>query len=346
MFGPVPLPRTFEACLRDVTSESAPVRASAFADLGRHQARVEGERSRVIACLERGILHDNESRVRVAAVLAAADLDGRAVLPALLVACEDDAPFVREMAVRTLGEAGDARAIPKLRRLLDDDRTELRYQAVTAWSRMPHETVAECMEPLFAVFRREGEHSEVRLMVLRVVDEHVEQMEPGAPVPGLEAVLSHAAAEANMRLLAGIILSKLGNPEGRNIVAECIHRRPLPGHSASEDDREAVLLAGRFRWTETMPALRRRARGIGRWLADTCATESLISLAAMGDTRALSDAAELTRKARGAARASMAMLLARARVTDAIPWLTGDAAHDTAVHDALIELQKAASNSL
>ena len=339
MFGPTPLPRTLDASLRDAASDDAKVRASAFADLARHPL-VEGlTRTRTVSALERGILREDDARVRMAAIMAVADLEATELVPALLFACEDDVPFVGELAVRTLGELGDGRALPKVRRLLDDDRPALRYQAVAAWSRLPHASVEERLSPILAAFRRADEHREVRLMVLRVIDEVVER---GALVDAphdLDKVLREALEDDSTALLAAIVLAKLGDAEGRRVVGGFVNRRPLPGAVPTEDDREAILVAGRFRWVELLPALLRRARGIGRFLADTCATEALVSLAALGDTKALAELERMIQKARGPNLDALALLCARARVTAASKWLDDRGSAGPVVAEALDELR-------
>lgn len=339
MFGPTPLPRTLEASLRDVSSDDAKVRASAFADLARHTDADGVARTRIVAALERGILREDDVRVRVAAVLAVADLEATEVVPAVLMATEDDAPFVRELAVRALGELGDARALPKVRRLLDDERPELRYQAVAAWSRLPHETVDERLVPILAAFRRPHELRDVKLMVLRVLDEIVDRGPlEGAPAD-LDKLLREALEDDGTALLSALVLAKLGDAEGRRVVGRFVARRPLPGSVPSEDDREAILIAGRFRWPELVPSLLRRARGIGRFLADTCATESLVALAALGDARSIAELERLVRKARGANLDALALLCARARVAPAASWFETRVGAGAVVAEALDELR-------
>jgi hypothetical protein len=340
MFGPTPLPRTFEASLRDLGSEDARVRASAFADLARYEFTDEPRRSRALGAIERGVLRDDDVRVRAAAVEAAAEWRAEELVPSLLMAVEDDYPFVGELAVRTLGELGDPRALPKLRRLLDDERPELRFQAVGAWCKLPHEGDDERYGPVLERMRTEASRK-VTLMALRVFDERVERESFGAMAGAVEGFLRASLEHPETELLAAIVLAKRGDAEGRRVVVARVNARPLPGSVPTEDDREAVLLAGRFRWAEAVPALARRAHGIGRLLADTCATEALVSLVALGDARSRRDLERIASKARGPAFASLVLMLARARAVAALPWVEARAAAHAELGEALAELRAA-----
>lgn len=342
MFGPTPLPRTFEAALRDLASEDARVRASAFADLARYEFHDEPRRSRALAAIERGLLRDEDVRVRAAAVEAAAEWRASELVPSLLMAVEDDFPFVGELAVRTLGELADVRATPKLRRLLEDERPELRFQAIGAWCKLPHEGDTERYGPVLDRMRSET-NRKVMLMALRVLDERAEGESFGDAAGAVEGFLRAALEHPETALLAGIVLAKRGDGEGRRVVVGRLNARPLPGSVPTEDDREAALLAGRYRWADAVPALARRAHGIGRFLADTCATEALVALAALGDARSTRDLEKLARKSKGPAFAALVLMLARARAAVALPWIEARASELTGLEDSLAELRAAAS---
>jgi hypothetical protein len=340
MFGPTPLPRTFEASLRDIASDDPRVRASAFADLARYEFDDDSRRSRAVALIERGVLRDEDVRVRAAAVEAAAEWRAVELVPALLMAVEDEAPFVGEIAVRTLGELGDGRALPKLRRLLADERPELRFQAIGAWCKLPHEDEAERYEPVLERMRGET-NRKVIVMALRVFDERAEEEAFSAVAVPLESFLRASLDHHETALLAALVLAKRGDAEGRRVVVARLNARPLPGSVPTEDDREAVLVAGRLRWKEAVSALSRRAHGIGRFLADTCATEALVALAALGDARSSRDLEKLARKSQGPAFASLVLMLARARVTVALPWVDARASAVAGLEDAIAELRAA-----
>lgn len=74
----------------------------------------------VIARLRDAITDDQESFVRRLAVSAYTTATGKAAVPTLLVALQDDDAWVREDAATYLGTLGDARVIPALRAALND----------------------------------------------------------------------------------------------------------------------------------------------------------------------------------------------------------------------------------
>ena len=109
------------------------MRAGALRDLVAH---AEAARERVVRALQRALREDEEAQVRAVAAMALADLQAREALADLLVAVEDRAPLVRQMAIAALGEIGDSRATERLRRALTDERAEVRFQAVMAFPRV------------------------------------------------------------------------------------------------------------------------------------------------------------------------------------------------------------------
>src|SRR6478735_5339794 len=131
MLAPPPLPRTLEAALRDVGSQTPRVRAAAIVDLVQHAQAQRSLLGQATGLLEK-LLTDSASEVRGAAAVGLGDLRASDALPALLVAVEDDDAHVRQMALTALGEIGDGRALPRLQRALGDARPEMRYQAIIA----------------------------------------------------------------------------------------------------------------------------------------------------------------------------------------------------------------------
>ena len=95
--------------------------------------------------------------------------------------------------------------------------------------------------------------------------------------------------------------------------------------------------------SDTVTALARRAHGIGRFLADTCATEALVALTALGDARSARDLEKLARKAKGPAFAALVLMLARARAAMALPWIEPRATELGGLEESLAELRAAAS---
>jgi hypothetical protein len=310
-------------------------------DLARYDFDDDARRARAIAALEGALLREEDPRVRAAAVVAAAEWRAVELVTALLIACEDEVPFVGELAVRTLGELRDPRALPKLERLLGDPRPELRFQAIGAWCNMDHDGPRARFAPVLERMRAE-ENAKVRSMALRVLDERAEREPFGDVRREVDDFLRRSLEDPANALLAGLALAKLGDAEGRLVVGAHVSRRPLPGQVPTEDDREAVLLAGRYRWAECGHALVRRARGFGRFLADTCAMEATVSLAALGEAKATDEVMRLVAKSRGPARDALALLLARARVVSARAALEAQRGASSAVDEALAELAEPA----
>src|SRR5690349_12841789 len=103
MFAPPPLPRTLEACLRDLGSHKPEVRASAIQDLVRHGRRDDDVRKDALAKID-PLLDDPHPGVRAAAAVALGDLEAKELLPRLLLRVDDDDAHVRQMALNALGE--------------------------------------------------------------------------------------------------------------------------------------------------------------------------------------------------------------------------------------------------
>ncbi len=284
MFTPSPLPRTLEASLRDLGSKTAATRASAIRDLVRHALRDEGTRARAIGLLSRA-LEDDAPGVRSAAAVALADLSAHEALPALLVAVEDPDAHARQMAISALGEIGDARAAPRLRRALTDDRPEVRYQAVLAFSRVRKDDADDVAAALLSAL--DDADDAVRYIALRIAEERLDQ---GVATP-FEAIADRAVAlledsTRHVALGAAILLSKLGRPEGRELVLRVIRG---DAKADKEDEREAVEVAGALGMREALPALERRAWGLKRFVRDTCAFHAKIALARLGHERAVGE---------------------------------------------------------
>jgi HEAT repeat protein len=288
MLAPPPLPRTLEASLRDLSSQKAPSRASAIVDLVRYARADPKTRAEALPRIERA-LHDAAPTVRAAAAVALGDLEAAEALPALLVCIEDSDPYVRQMAMNALGEIGDARAAPRLLRALCDERPEVRYQAIIAFPRVAKDD-AEAI--VFALDRALGDADEsVRYIALRIAEERAD-----AGVLGAESrVVAHAKRlvtdpAAYLALAAAIFLAKVGEKEGRDVILRAIDQPTLrPRGPAREDENEAILVAGAVGMRDAVPALERRAWGLGRFVADTCAFSARIALARMGHARAIAE---------------------------------------------------------
>lgn len=276
MLGHAPLPRTFEACLRDLDDASAKVRTSAVGDLARH---VDDARDAVIERLARA-LADASPSVRAAAALALADVDAREATASLLASVEDDDPLVRQMAITALGEIGDPRATEKLRRATRDARPEVRFQAVVAYARVAPD---DAEEALIAASR--DDDASIRHIAVRAAEELV----GGGARAASPALLDRFAAmlddpERRVRLVAAVALGRAGDARGRETLLETV--RAGAKSLDPEDVAAAIELSGALGLREALPALARRAFGLSRFGRDAFPHQARVALARLGDARA------------------------------------------------------------
>jgi HEAT repeat protein len=338
MLAPPPLPRNLEACLRDLSSKRAESRASAIVDLVRHARRDDDTRAASIPRLS-SALSDDAPTVRAAAAVALGDLAASEALPALLVAIEDADGYVRQMAINALGEIGDRRAAGRLSRALSDARAEVRYQAVIAYPRVLRDDPEAVREALLRAFADADES--VRYIALRIAEE---RWDAGTRDPGLVERAKALVADpvAHVALAAAIFVAKAGESVGRDLLVKVVSgagpRRKGP---AREDENEAILVAGALGMRETIPALERRAWGLGRFVSDTCAFSARTALARMGHPRAI---AEITRdlgSTKRGDREAAVVAAGRARLSELkgrIERLRPDAADPELVAQALHDL--------
>jgi len=347
MFAPPPLPRTLQASVRDLSSTKPATRASAAADLVRHAASSEETRAMALPLLEKA-LGDDSAIVRSAVCVALADLRAKEALPALLVAVEDVDVHTRQMAINALGEIGDVRAGPRLRRALTDPRPDVRYQAVIAFTRIVRE---DCEEVVRALARAlDDEHESVRYIALRVAEERIDEdthagLEPLAArvVPLVADPVPHVA------LVAAIYLAKVGRSEGHTLLENVVCSTGRYGRAGpeKEDEREAVEMAGALGLRETIPALERRAWGALRVVRDTCAFHAKIALARMGHDRAVKEILTDLGSSKRQVREAAVVAAGRARLVQAratIEKLEGRA-EPLLVQHALAELRRAESKA-
>lgn len=286
MWLPPPLPRTFDACVRDLRSTKAETRASAASDIVRHASGDdEDKRTEAIGLLEKA-LADEAPRVRSAAAVALSDLGAKEARKGLLARLEDDDEHVRQMAIVALGEIGasDSATVARLERAQKDRRPEMRYQAVIALAKL-----LEGSDRVGAILRASSdEDMNVRYIAMRLAEEGLavgtdgEGDVDGRLVTRGKALLEDEADD--VVIAAAIFLAKAGEARGREIVLDVVHgrRRAQP-----EDEREAVELTGTVGLREAIPELRRRAFGVLRHLRDRCSFHALIALARLGDERAI-----------------------------------------------------------
>ncbi len=343
MLAPPPLPRTLEASLRDLSSQKAPSRAGAIVDLVRYASADAPTRAEALPRIERA-LRDEAPTVRAAAAVALGDLGAVEALPALLVCIEDGDAYVRQMAINALGEIGDGRAAPRLLRALGDERPEIRYQAIIAFPRVAKDDADGIAGALVRALVDADES--VRYIALRIAEERADAcaLDAGSPVVLCAKRLVKDPAPY-VALAAAILLAKVGESDGRELILRAIDRSARWSRSpAREDENEAILVAGAVGMKEAIPALERRAWGLGRLVVDTCAWSARIALARMGHARAISEITRDLASRKRQTRDAAVVAAGRARLGSLRPALAAlgpDDADPDLVACALAELREA-----
>lgn len=298
MLGLRPLPRTLDACLRDITSAKWESRAGATEELGRH---VEGSellpdevRAQAITALEKA-LADEHPAVRSRAATALADANATSALPKLLVAVEDDDAFVRQMALSALGELGDSRATVKLERALADARPEVRYQALIAYTRVHDEGASAAISTALG-----DDDCAVRHIALRLAEDRLDRAD-AAPAHTRAAERLLADTHGDVSVAAAIYLARALRgeaPAAAKSVLLAVARGEPASEVGIEEEQGALEACGEANLTDAIPALERRAYGLARFVRDTSATHAKGALAALGHPRATTDLlADLTSRA-------------------------------------------------
>jgi hypothetical protein len=345
MFAPPPLPRTLEASVRDLASARPQVRASAVADLVRHARGDDETRNRAIALLiER--LTDADLRVRAAACVGLGDLEATEAVMPLLLCVEDPDAYVRQMALNAIGEIKDERAVPRLRRTLTDERPEVRYQGIIAFTRVAGD--AEVADALLDATHDDDEA--VAHIALRLAEERVDHGKPTGEGLASRARALLGSGSPSLALVCAIVLVKLGDPSGREtagaILLEVVRTAKVRGQVPDkEDERAAVEVIGELGRTEATPALERRAWGALRFVRDTCPFHAKVALARMGHDRAKKEIlADLSSTSR-AVLAAAVVAAGRAKLHEAesaIRRLPTAAVDPELVHEALSRLSRGA----
>ena len=347
MFSPSPLPRTFEASVRDLRSERAATRVSAVRDLVRHAGRDALARSTAIPLLERALRDDEVPDVRAAAAVGLSDVRAQPALATLLFAVEDADAHVRQMALAALGEIGDRRAAPRLDRALRDPRPEIRYQAVIAYARVLKDDPVSVAAAL-ATALEDGDAA-IRYIAMRVAEEFGVDGEPlrDPRLAAHAAELLHDGEDA-VAVVAALHLARLDHPEARLIVLDVIaERRSTP---EIEDERACVELAGELKWHDAVSHLERRAWGRRRTLRSvfawgagddaSCAWHARIALARLGHEKARAEILTDLRAWRRETREAAVVAAGRAQLREARAALEslGETVDPGLVREALVRL--------
>lgn len=281
-FGLGPLPRNYDAALRDARDKKASVRLSAVKDLAVHAGGVSG--ARAVGALLDTLAGDASAEVRGAAAVALADSGSRSAVDGLLAAAEDASDHVRQMALLALGEVsspGDAKVADAIRRALASDHAPLRFQALIAANRTNADVAASA---LIAATR--DPDAEVRHLAFRLLEERATD---DADVVRIDPAVARAARHAldddsfAVRLGAAILLARSGDASGKAVIVRAVDG--VRDRLDPEDVGAAIGLVADLALAEARRGLARRAFG-GLFGRDPFAYEARIALARLGDPRA------------------------------------------------------------
>ncbi len=285
MLAPPQLPRNLEASFRDLDSTKPEIRASAINDLLRHARGDDAVRARAIPLLEMR-LSDVTPKVRAAAAVGLADLVAKDTVPSLLRGVDDDDAYVRQMVLNALGELGDERALPRLRRALTDKRPEMRYQAIIAFARIADDA-KELGQALLAATNDDDDDAVVHI-ALRIAEERID-----AGKRSNERLLTRGARAARGRLHAhqGRRRDSCSARRARRLVMRCSSAWSAATRSPASRPRRKTS-ARRWSWSASSVSRRRvltssgGAWGLMHFVRDTCVFHAKIALASHGSSAA------------------------------------------------------------
>ena len=337
MFGIRSLPRTLEAALRDLRHTKNETRLSALRDLVR--LTETPDRPRALSALCEVMASDADVHVRSAAALALGDAEAVESRPALRDAVLSGPVQVREMALAALGEIaepGDAEVLALLEAARLDAAPEMRFQALIAQNRLAR---ASLLDGLTDATR--DADPEVRQIAYRLAEEQV--LSDHVPLPEPLRQRARAALrddEPSVRLAAAILLARVGDASGADVIRAVVERKDRVPSMA--DEQAAIELAGELQISEARPALSRRAFGFFGLFRDPLAWHARVALARLGDEQAkaaiLRGLSAFTRDARTVAVAAVG----RARIAEARATLrdmTPAQADPETVAEALAQLE-------
>jgi hypothetical protein len=260
---------------------------------------------------------------------------------ALLEAARHAPVQVREMALAALGEiaAAGKESDPEILALLEAARVdvapELRFQALIALNRLARESLLASL-----VDASRDLDAEVRQISFRLAEEQVTH---GVALPESLRQRARAALRddvASVRLAAAILLARVGDACGADVIRDVVERKDRVG--SLEDEQAAIELCGELSISDARPALTRRAFGFFGLFRDPLAWHARVALARLGDEHAkaviLRGLGAFTRDARTIAVAAVG----RARLREASPILrrmTAAQADPETVAEALAALE-------
>jgi HEAT repeat protein len=309
-------PRNLEASFRDLGSQRPDVRKSAVADVLRHATEAPDLRARALGALS-PLLADEAHDVRAAAIVALSDLKATELLPKILLLVEDADGYVRQMALTCLGELGDARALGRVRRAVQDERPEVRYQGLIALSHLSCDQ-AELHEALERAFA--DSDCAVTHIALRIAEQRFDEGVPTEPTLAQKAEELLASKHPDVAVCAAMYLAKQGHDGAKAQVLRAIRRdHGAAGAPNAEEEAAAVELAGALGFREAIPDLERRAFGLARFVRDTAAWAAKAALARLGHERARQDILASLQHRRDETRARAIVAAGKARLVEARP---------------------------
>lgn len=280
MFQPKPLPRTLDAALRDIQHRRRHVRQSAVSDLGR---LAQGDaRAPALAALVRALANDTDATIRGACALALADADAQSELDALVDAAKTEQVHVAEMAlvaIRELSPAGHRGASAIVRYHLKSDEPPLRFQALTAASRVLSSDFERVT--LQAV---DDPDPKIRYLMLRLSEERWPAEQLPEPVKAA-AEVALRDDDVKVRTAAAMLLAPLGNTLARQTLIQALNERiALP---AAEDEQTLIEMVGELNLKDAMAGLRAYCRGRFGLIPGRFAWQARVAMARLGDARAI-----------------------------------------------------------
>ena len=196
---------TLDAALRDLAQGSPKARAAAAHALG--DVSDPTEKRRAVEALVRA-LDDDRLEVRAEACASLGDLGDASALPMLIRRLDDGAPPVRQNAAIALGALAAPEGFEPLAQALREGPADLRFQAATSLAEIDQ---ARAFDPLAAALE-DGDPQVVAAAALSLG-----AIGDARAVPLLAAKLDHR--EASTRFDVAYALAELGDPRGREILA-------------------------------------------------------------------------------------------------------------------------------
>jgi HEAT repeat protein len=195
---------TFDAALRDLAQGSPKARTAAAQALG--DVEDPTEKRRAVDALLRA-LDDDRPEVRGEACASLGELGDAGALPQLVRRLDDGVAAVRQSAAIALGSLGHPDGFAPLADALRDGPADLRFQAATSLAEID---TARAFDPLIAAL------GDADPQVVAAAALSLGAIGDPRAVPELTPVLEHR--EPATRFDAAYALAELGDPAGRDVL--------------------------------------------------------------------------------------------------------------------------------